>query len=138
MAGFTGGCLCGAIRYEVSGDPLRVQICHCDDCRRATGSPFAANAFVREDDFRLLKGTPKKFTHRADSGNEMTKEFCGECGSQLFGYSARGTGMRTVKIGSIDDIGSLRPQTEVFVAKKLPFTRLLDETEHFERGRPAP
>jgi hypothetical protein len=65
----------------------------------------------------------------------MTKEFCANCGSQLFGYSSAGPGMRGVKVGSIDDAGFVKPEIEVFVSKALPCTRLLDDTEHFEKGR---
>lgn len=136
MAGFTGGCLCGAIRYEVKSDPIRVAHCHCDDCRRATGSSFATNVFVKEDDLVILQGEPRRFQHIADSGSTMTKEFCGDCGSQLFGWGSRGQGVKGVKVGSIDDASFVRPTVEVFTSKALPFIRLSDETEHFERGRP--
>ena len=136
MAGFTGGCLCGAIRYEVRGDPVRVANCHCDDCRRATGASFATNVFVKEDDLVILKGTPRRFQHKADSGNIMTKEFCPDCGSQLFGSGSGSPGIKHVKVGTIDDASGIKPAIDVFVSKKLPFTRLPDDTEHFEKGRP--
>lgn len=139
MAGFSGGCLCGAIKYEVKGDPVRVAHCHCDDCRKATGASFATNVFVKEDDLVILQGTPRSYRHAADSGNTMTKEFCGDCGSQLFGFGSGSTGIRHVKVGTIDDVSAvpaIRPEIEVFTSRKLPFTRLSDETEHFEKGRP--
>ena len=134
MAGFTGSCLCGAIRYEVNGEPVRTAMCHCDDCRKATGSTFATNVFVREDDLKILQGTPKRFQHEADSGSTMTKEFCENCGSQLFGQGSRGAGVKSVKVGSIDDASFVEPQVEVFVSKALPCTHHLDSTEKFERG----
>jgi len=136
MAGFTGGCLCGAIRYEVKGDALRIANCHCDDCRRATGASFATNVFVNEADLTVLQGTPKSFAHQGGSGATMTKLFCGNCGAQLFGKGSGSPGVMHVKVGSIDDAGFVRPAIDVFVSKKLPFTRLSDETEHFEKGRP--
>lgn len=136
MTGFTGGCLCGAIRYEVSGDPVRVANCHCDDCRRATGASFTTNVFVRESDLAILQGTPKSFEHKADSGATMTKLFCGDCGSQLFGKGTGSPGVIHVKVGTIDDAGFVKPQIDVFVSKKLPFTHLSADTEHFEKGRP--
>ena len=71
MAGFTGGCLCGAIRYEVTAEPIRTFCCHCDSCRKATGSAFATNVFIKEADLKILQGTPTKFQHKADSGNLM-------------------------------------------------------------------
>ncbi len=136
MAQFTGGCLCGAVRYEIIGDPVRVAHCHCVDCRRATGSSFATNAFFKEDDLVVLQGTTKAYSHTADSGNTMTKEFCPECGSQLFGSGSGNQGIRTVKVGTIDDASAIQPQIEVFVSRALPFTRHPEFTEKFEKGRP--
>ena len=136
MAGFTGGCLCGAIRYEVKGDPIRVAHCHCDDCRRAPGSRFATNVFVKQEDLVITQGTPRSFEHTSDSGSTMTKQFCADCGSQLFGFGSRSAGIRNIKVGSIDDAGFVRPEIEVFTSRALPFTRLSDQTEHFEEGRP--
>ncbi len=136
MAGFKGGCLCGAIRYEVQSDPVRVANCHCDDCRKATGASFATNVFVNEEDVVVLQGSPRRFQHTADSGSTMTKEFCADCGSQLFGFGSRGQGIKHVKVGSIDDASFVRPVVDVFVSKALPFIRLPDDTEHFEKGRP--
>lgn len=136
MAKLTGGCLCGAIRYEVNGDPVRVANCHCDDCRKATGSSFATNAFFKEDDITVLQGEPKSFQHTADSGNTMTKQFCGDCGSQLFGMGSGRPGIKNIKVGTIDDASSIRPQVNVFASKALPFTILSEDTENHERGLP--
>ena len=135
MTGFTGGCLCGAIRYEVKGVPVRTAICHCDDCRKATGSAFATNVFVNAADL-AIKGTPKQFQHITDTGATMTKEFCANCGSQLFGFSSRGPTIKQVKVGTIDDASFVKPQIEVYTIRKLPYVRLADETVRFEKGRP--
>ena len=89
MVQFMGGCLCGTIRYEVNAEPQRIHNCHCDTCRKVTGSAFATNIFVAEDDIVITQGEPKSFSHTADSGNTVVKEFCANCGSQLFGH---GTG----------------------------------------------
>jgi len=136
METHTGGCLCGAIRYEVTGEPVRAAHCHCDDCRRATGASFATNVFFKETDIKILQGTPKQFRHAADSGNIMTKEFCSDCGSQIFGIGSGSAGIRHVKAGTLDDASFVQPQIEVYTSKKLPFTRLSDNTEHFETTRP--
>lgn len=138
MPKFSGGCLCGAVRYEVDGEPAFVAQCHCDDCRRATGSSFATNVFVKEADLKIVQGRTKTFQHPADSGNTMTKQFCPECGSQLFGSTSGLPGMQSVKVGSIDDASFVKPQIEVFVSKALPFTIHPADTQKFERGRPRP
>ena len=136
MTRFTGGCLCGAIKYEVAGEPIRTLNCHCDDCRRATGSSFGTYVFVNESDLTILQGAPKFFEHSTDSGATMTKQFCANCGIQLFGKGSRGAGMIHIKVGTIDDASFVRPAMDIFVSKKLPFVHLSDETEHFDLGRP--
>lgn len=136
MAEITGGCLCGAIRFEVTGDPVRTAHCHCDDCRRATGASFATNVFFKEEDVKITQGTPSSYDHGADSGNTMTKQFCAKCGSQMFGGGTGSPGVIHVKVGVLDDASFVKPQIEVYTGKALPFTKLSDETEHFEASRP--
>ncbi|MDP6174707.1 MAG: GFA family protein [Rhodospirillales bacterium] len=132
MTGFTGGCLCGAIRYEVTAEPVRTFCCHCDNCRKATGSSFATNVFVKADDLKITQGTPTLFQHQADSGNMMNKEFCANCGSQLFGSGAARPGMKNIKIGSMDDASSIRPVANLYTKCALPCTHLSDEMENYE------
>ncbi|MFT7572876.1 MAG: hypothetical protein ACI9JL_003931 [Paracoccaceae bacterium] len=135
MTTHTGGCLCGAIRYEISGDPVRAANCHCDECRKATGASFATVVFFNEDDVKVVEGTPKQFFHAADSGSTMTKEFCGNCGSQVLGAGSGSPGIRSVRVGSLDDASFVVPQMDLYTGKALPFSRLSDATEHFEAGR---
>ena len=136
MAEFTGGCLCGAIRYEVSGEPVRIVNCHCDDCRRVTGAAFATNVFFKAEEITIIQGTPKMYQHTADSGSTMTKEFCEQCGSQLFGFGSRGVGVKGIKAGSMDNPSSIVPALDIYISRKLPGVVLSDDTEHHEMGRP--
>ncbi len=92
--------------------------------------------FVNESDLKILQGKPKSFEHPNDASITMTKQFCGNCGSHLFGKGSRAGGMIHVKVGTIDDASFVRPEMDLFVSKKLPFVRLSDETEHFDMGRP--
>ncbi|NQV56741.1 MAG: GFA family protein [Rhodospirillales bacterium] len=132
MVDFTGGCLCGVIRYKVSGDIIRTANCHCDDCRKATGSAFATNVFVAADDITVTHGTLKSYNHIADSGNAMTKEFCGDCGSQIFGFGAARPGVKNVKAGSIDDASFVKPEVNLFLAHAIPFTKIDREIDCFD------
>ena len=136
MPKFTGGCLCGAISYEVDGDLLRTLNCHCDDCRKTTGTAFGSYVFINEDDLKIVQGTPKTFEHENETGLTLTKRFCENCGTHLFARSSRAGKMVHVKVGTIDDASFVRPEMDIFVASKLPFVRLSDETEHYDRGRP--
>ena len=79
-----GGCRCGDIRYETSGEPQVVYYCHCRDCQRSTGSAFHVGLVMKQDQVAMLSGKPKGHTTTSDSGHEMTREFCSNCGSPLF------------------------------------------------------
>ena len=133
MSKITGGCLCGAIRYEVNGEPVRAANCHCDDCRRATGSSFGTNVFFKEDDVKIVKGTPKRFQHPADSGNTMTKMFCDNCGSQVFGTTSGRPGVMGVRVGSMDDASSVKPTMNVYASRVLHFTVLDPALEAYDK-----
>lgn len=136
MTKITGGCLCGSIRYEVEGEPFRMVNCHCDDCRKATGSAYATNLFFQEDQITLLQGAPKRFEHAADSGNMMFKEFCATCGSQVFGGGTLRAGVKSIKIGSIDEANFVKPTANLYVSHALSCTHLDSEIDNFEQMPP--
>ena len=132
MSGFKGGCLCGAITYEVSSDPLNMWNCHCDDCRKMTGASFATNVFVKLEDLTITKGTPTTYQHSAESGNIKTFEFCSMCGSQVLGHISARPEIRAVRVGSIDDASFVRPWANCYSSKALPCTHLADDLDNFE------
>lgn len=72
-----GGCQCGAVRYEVSGQPHHVMLCHCGDCRRSSGAPVVAWAAFAEADFRLVQGEPVAY----NSSGQAWRHFCPRCGT---------------------------------------------------------
>ena len=104
-----GGCLCGAIRFAVVGSLAPAAYCHCSDCRKCTGSAFNVSVPVSVDIFNLLSGKPKGFSKTADSGNELTRHFCPECGSPLYTSSPRHPDRVYVKAGSLDDPNVVAP-----------------------------
>jgi len=137
MTKITGGCLCGAIRYEIDGEPFRIANCHCDDCRKATGSAYATNLFFKEEQIKILQGTPKKFEHLADSHNTMIKEFCSDCGSQVFGSGANRPGVKNIKVGSIDDARFVKPQVNLYTAHALSCSYIDDKIDNFQGMPPS-
>jgi hypothetical protein len=75
----TGGCYCGAIRYEADGTPFNETNCHCSICRRTSGAPFVTWFSVRASEFRFVRGHPTRF----NSSEKGTRSFCPRCGTQL-------------------------------------------------------
>jgi hypothetical protein len=137
MTKIAGRCLCGAIRYEIDGEPFRIANCHCDDCRKATGSAYATNLFFKEEQIKILQGSPKKFEHLADSNNTMIKEFCSDCGSQVFGSGAMRPGVKNVKVGSIDDASFVKPEVNLYTAHALSCSYIDDEIDNFQGMPPS-
>jgi len=116
----TAGCACGAVRFAFDGDPRFVAVCHCLDCKKASGSEAMTYIGVSEDDFTLLSGEPKSFHYTGASGNGLDKSFCPECGARLFTSSAQNMpGMILVTIGSLDHPEDIEPTMEIFTKRRL-------------------
>ena len=110
----TGGCRCGAVRYQVEGKHNWSGNCHCDDCRRATGGPYTSWFGVTPDKFNVSKGELTEF----ESSNGIFRGFCSTCGSPLT-YRGEGWDDVALTIASLDDPNSITPETHVFLKEKL-------------------
>jgi hypothetical protein len=117
-APFFGGCACGAIRYRAEGDPLFAVNCHCRDCQRETGSAYAPVLVVPVANFKLIQGSPKHFDVVTDSGRTARRNFCGDCGSPLFGS---GPDTINIRVGSLDDPSMFRPSQDIYTASAQPW-----------------
>ncbi|KAF2706152.1 hypothetical protein K504DRAFT_483915 [Pleomassaria siparia CBS 279.74] len=119
-----GGCICGNVRYEVSGEPAMKALCHCGDCRKISGSSHSTNGVYPEAAFKLVQGTPKTHTKKADSGNDFVSFFCPDCGTTLWRESKTFEGLKVVKVGSLDDFEafkSLTPAAELYASQRAPW-----------------
>lgn len=108
----TGGCLCGAVRYRISGLPRWVAHCHCSMCRRAQGAGFVTWFGVAAESFVLEAGADVLRRHQ--SSPEATRSFCGRCGSPLLFQSGRWPGETHVTLASLDDPSGLEPQAHAY------------------------
>ena len=112
----TGGCLCGAVRYESEGAPVFSLQCHCRDCQRSSGTAYIAAIRVPSAGFRITQGAPKRYVGKADSGNEIIRAFCGDCGSSLFGLPGAAPEIVMIRAGSLDEPSSFKPSQDIFTA----------------------
>ncbi len=104
MTNAQGGCLCGALRYEVAGQPGRVTLCHCKFCQRATGGAYLVEPIFGSGDFSVIKGAPKTYTHVSEgSGKKVHVHFCDTCGTKLFLTFERFADAVGVYGGTFDD-----------------------------------
>src|SRR6185437_11833395 len=100
-APFSGGCACGSIRYVCSREPVAMLNCHCLDCQRSSGAPFASGFIVRVSDI-VITGTPKTHSVSAGSGNLATRGFCSDCGSPLFTHGQVAPEVMSVRFATLD------------------------------------
>lgn len=101
-----GGCLCGAVRYLVVGDPVLLTLCHCRFCQRATGSNYLVEPIWREQHFSITSGSPHTFKAVSrGSGKRVTLHFCAVCGTKTHQTMERFAGIVGVYGGTLDDPG---------------------------------
>ncbi len=115
-----GGCQCGHIRYEVSGPPGTIYVCHCRECRRQSASAFGISVTVRSTDLRLTRGTPRVWSRPADSGRTVDCHFCPDCGSRLWHGDLAREAEVSVKGGSLDQPVDLAQAVHIWTSRKLP------------------
>ncbi|KAI1410521.1 Mss4-like protein [Hypoxylon sp. FL1857] len=112
-----GACFCRKVRISYEGEPLGKVTCHCLDCRKISGSTYSTNIVVPGPGFKLLSGSPKTISKIADSGNEITSHFCGDCGTTLWRDGPSFGENKVIKVGVLDDIKALdeaKPLGELF------------------------
>lgn len=121
----TGGCLCGAVRYQITADPLMAGHCHCLSCRSLSGAGHSTLAAFPAHAVEFT-GEVKGYDWIADSGANVTSQFCPNCGSPLFGLNDRMEGLVAVRLGSLDDPDRVAPQMEIYTDRLLEWDRLAD------------
>lgn len=110
---YTGGCLCGAIRYEAEGEPQYAGYCYCADCRKASGSAFVPFMGYPSTAVRF-SGQTRTFTSKAANGGNAVRNFCPICGSLVFGGEVGKDDSHTIYAGSLDDPSAFRPTVAIF------------------------
>ncbi len=124
----TGGCLCGAIRYDSSEPPVEAGICHCRTCQKSTVSAFEVGAMFSQSAFRFIKGEPKLYR----LSSIMDKGFCSNCGSLLFDkYLVRVPGFNPdavyVQVGTLDHPEAVSIEFHYGVESQLPWVHFDDD-----------
>lgn len=122
MTQFTGGCLCGNVRFVATGRPYRVGLCHCLDCRKFHGALFHASAIFPQD----------AVTITGETRDYDGKFFCPNCGSSLFG---RTDDEIEVNLGSLDTSNQLKPTYESWIIRRESWLPPFPLTRHYDRDR---
>jgi len=133
----TGGCLCGAVRYESVGEPLFSLLCHCRDCQHQSGGAYVAAMRVPAAGFRITKGEPKVYVSASDAGNEVMREFCPECGCPLFIRVSARPDIVGLRVGSLDEPGEFRPEADIFVKSAQPWDYMNPDLPKYQTYPPG-
>jgi hypothetical protein len=129
-----GGCLCGAVRYRVTAEPVRASICHCRNCQRRTGSAFGIGAYFREADVEI-HGELKTYEYRSDeSGRWLRTQFCPNCGNTVTWTAEALAGIRAIAGGSFDDPDWLNIDRHGWTRSKQKWFTCPPEAQVFEKG----
>lgn len=125
-----GGCQCGAVRYQVSGEPQHVALCHCTACRKSAGAPAVAWAAFAEDEFTLQQGELTTFN---SSGTAM-RSFCPTCGTGIAYRNAEMLpGIVDIQAATLDDPDALPLQAQIQTAERIGWMANAHELPQFER-----
>lgn len=130
----TGGCACGAARYECAERPLVHLICHCLDCQRASGAGTAALVFVPSDRLTFSGSYLRYHEVEGASGRHLQRGFCTNCGSPVAGRWQEQSRFQFLTVGSLDDPAVFDPKVEVWVSRAKPWEVLHPGTEKFDQG----
>ena len=121
MSILSGKCLCNKVTYSCNTEPIAIFNCHCNDCRKATGSVFGTNLFFSENNVEV-NGKLSSFKHISDSGSTMTKFFCPYCGSLMFRKNSSKEKIISTRAGTVDQIKKIKPTINIFMDGKVPST----------------
>jgi hypothetical protein len=129
---YSGGCLCGAVRYQVAGPAADPCFCHCTSCRLAAGAPMVAWATFARHGFRVTRGTLTEYR----SSQEVWRGFCAACGSALTYRRAAGRDI-DVTLATLDEPRALAPRMHLWVADKPPWITIGDDLPQYAGGAAA-
>jgi hypothetical protein len=132
----TGGCGCGAVRFEVDEPPVSASYCHCTRCQRRTGAAASPQARVEPGSFRVTEGEEHVRAWEPEGG--FAKMFCGLCGSALFSRNPTDPSVVSVRLGAFDEDPGIRPQWRQFVASAAPWEPIPDDGLPRHDDRPPP
>jgi hypothetical protein len=127
---FTGGCLCGAVRYQAS-ELTGAGYCHCRMCQRASGAPVVAWCGTPLAAFAWTKGTPREYR----SSPKELRIFCGECGAQLGGRRAEAPVEMEINLATLDRAEEIAPRYHIYTTTQLPWLHIADDLPRYPGER---
>lgn len=129
----TGHCLCGSMSYEINSPSVFSINCHCTHCQKATGAAYSSNIGVPEEAFKISGDTLTKYTDHGDSGKELRRYFCNQCGSPLYTEGDAIPGLKIIKVGTLDDTSGFKPDSNIYCNSRMAWLTQDCDTVDFEK-----
>ena len=126
---YTGGCLCGGVQFSIDAELEPIQICHCQQCRKAQGAPVATNSPVSSSVFRMIKG--QELITEFESSPGKKRCFCKVCGSPIYSYRESSPGVLRIRVGLINEPISAKPVGHFHVGSKCNWWRIDDDLPQY-------
>ena len=127
---YQGSCLCSGVKYEIYEKFSNIIQCHCQKCRKATGTAFATNAPVAKSAFKFIQG--EELLNSFQSSEMSTRYFCGQCGSHVYAVRKTDPELYRVRLGLLDNDVDTPLGPHVFVGSKANWDEILDDRPQFE------
>ena len=125
---YSGGCFCGAVRYEINGELTYAGNCHCRDCQHAIGAAYVTWIGAKPEDFAVTKG---EVTH-CETSPGIQRGFCGRCGTSLT-FGGEGWDELGITASSLDDPGAITPESNVFLDHRQPWAPYDESLRNYPR-----
>ena len=132
---FSGGCLCGAVRYEGEAEPLFAGHCHCVDCRKAHSAGHASLMAVPKEALQIT-GELKYYDRGADSGSVVSRAFCPTCGSNILNRPQRWPDLVVLSAATFDDPDVFEPQFVIFESRRPKWDEVAGDFPRFPEDPP--
>lgn len=124
--GHTGKCLCGAVSYEITAEPVMTAVCHCKNCQRQAGSVLSVIVGMPRDGI-TISGEVTTYEDHSEGGRKVLRKFCPKCGSPMFTDAESAPDLWFVKAGTLDDTSWLEPQIQFWADSKQDWYDLGDK-----------
>ena len=132
----TGGCQCGAVRYQSTVPAKAIYACHCTECQRQSGSAFGSSMLVPRDAFSFTRGVPKTWVRTADSGRKVDCLFCPDCGTRIVHMPQHSPTMAIVRAGTLDDTTGIHLAGHIWTNSRQPWFQAPLGTLNYDQQPP--
>jgi hypothetical protein len=129
----SGGCACGAIRYESTAKPVLMLHCHCSDCQRSSGGPYSSFVIVPAEAFKVVKGSPRVYDTPSEAGGKTHRGFCADCGSPVVVRSDAAAQFVALRTASLDDASGFNLQMDVWTCDAHAWDKMNPAVPKFEK-----